>query len=194
MTILSDRQIAELCYGEKPMISPFKQQQRRHDENGRRVISSGISSHGYDIIPSDIIKLFTNINSATVDPKRLDESCLIDATIRTDDYGDRYVILPPNSYILAHSREVFNIPLTVLGLTCTKTTYARAGVVIPVTLLQSGWSGQLVLEVANNSGLPVKIYIDEGIVSILFFGNLDACDIGYQGAYQNQTGVRLPSV
>ena len=40
---------------------------------GQRVVSYGTSSYGYDIRCSSEFKIFTNINSAVVDPKAFDE-------------------------------------------------------------------------------------------------------------------------
>ena len=63
MSILSDRWIREhaLATG---MIEPFVEAQRREG-----CISYGLSSYGYDARVADEFKIFTNVDSATVDPK-----------------------------------------------------------------------------------------------------------------------------
>lgn len=180
-------------YSSSKMIYPFNKEQVRKVD-GKAVISYGLSSYVYDITPAEDFKIFSNLNSTIVDPKRMDEKCLLNAEIRTDEYGDRYIVLPPSSYLLSHSSCTFNMPSDVMGLTLAKSTYARAGVTIPCTLLQAGWSGELVLEISNSTTLPVKIYIDEGIVSIIFFGDLPPCNQTYKGLYQNQAGIKLPTV
>ena len=53
---------------EQGMIEPFEPGQMREFENGR-IISYGTSSYGYDVRCSTHFKIFTNINSAVVDPK-----------------------------------------------------------------------------------------------------------------------------
>ena len=53
------------------MIEPFETGQVR-EVDGKRVISYGTSSYGYDIRCSNEFKIFTNINSAIVDPKHFD--------------------------------------------------------------------------------------------------------------------------
>ena len=63
------------------MIEPFEPRQVR-ENNGGRVISYGTSSYGYDIRCADEFKIFTNINSAIVDPKNFDENSFVD--IRSD--------------------------------------------------------------------------------------------------------------
>ena len=82
-----------LTLGNLQCVEPFERQQVR-EENGERVISYGNSSYGYDVRLSEEFKLFTNINSAVIDPKRFDEKCLIDAELKVDPNGDKYVILP----------------------------------------------------------------------------------------------------
>ncbi len=76
MTIKSDKWIEKMAL-EHGMISPFQREQVRHDENGR-IISYGVSSYGYDVRCSNEFKIFTNINSAIVDPKSFDANSFVD--------------------------------------------------------------------------------------------------------------------
>ena len=62
MPILSDRWIREQAQNHK-MIEPFVEAQRREG-----CISYGLSSYGYDARVSNHFKIFTNVDSATVDP------------------------------------------------------------------------------------------------------------------------------
>ena len=63
MSILSDRWIREAALTQG-MIEPFEDGQRRAG-----CISYGLSSYGYDARVSDEFKIFTNVDSAIVDPK-----------------------------------------------------------------------------------------------------------------------------
>ena len=72
MSIKSDKWIKKMA-SESNMISPFSEDQVRENEGGSRIISYGVSSYGYDVRCSNEFKVFTNIHSATVDPK----SCLL---------------------------------------------------------------------------------------------------------------------
>ena len=49
---------------EKGMINPFIDKLEK-----KNVLSYGLSSYGYDARVSKNFKIFTNVNSATVDPK-----------------------------------------------------------------------------------------------------------------------------
>jgi len=53
------------------MIVPFSEKQVREG-----VISYGLSSYGYDLRVSDEFKIFTNVNSAVIDPKALTSGLL----------------------------------------------------------------------------------------------------------------------
>ncbi len=68
MSIKSDKWIKKMA-SEINMISPFSEDQVRENEAGNRIISYGVSSYGYDVRCSNEFKVFTNIHSATVDPK-----------------------------------------------------------------------------------------------------------------------------
>lgn len=67
MSIKSDKWIRRMAQ-EHGMIEPFVERQVRGEQDSR-VISFGVSSYGYDVRCADEFKVFTNINSATVDPK-----------------------------------------------------------------------------------------------------------------------------
>ena len=63
---------------EHGMIEPFEAGQVRAGADGNRLISYGTSSYGYDVRCSNEFKVFTNINSATVDPKGFDQASFVD--------------------------------------------------------------------------------------------------------------------
>lgn len=166
-------------------------------ESTRKIISFGMSSYGYDVRIADSFKLFTNINSSVVDPKRLDPKCHIDAEVLKDSDGARYVIIPPNGFLLGRTVEYFHIPRDILVVCLGKSTYARAGAIVNVTPLEPEWHGHVVIEVSNTTNLPLKVYVDEGIAQFLFFRGEEVCDVSYAdrgGKYQGQTGVTMPTV
>lgn len=169
------------------LIEPFAFQQVRHNEAGS-VISFGTSSYGYDIRCADEFKIFTNINSAIVDPKQFDASSFVDVT-------SKVCIVPPNSFALARTVEYFRIPRDVLTICLGKSTYARCGIIVNVTPLEPEWEGHITLEISNTTTLPAKIYAFEGIAQVVFFGADGTCEVSYKdraGKYQGQTGVTLP--
>ena len=183
MTIKADVWIEAMA--RKGMIEPFEPAIKREG-----VISYGLSSYGYDIRVADEFKIFTNVNSVVVDPKRFDENSFV--TFRGD-----VCIAPPNSFILARSLEYVRMPRNVTGLMETKSTYARCGVISPPTVLEAGWEGHITIEISNTTPLPARIYANEGIAQVLFFESDEACLVSYaerKGKYQGQLGITLPLV
>jgi dCTP deaminase len=185
MAIKSDRWIRRMA--ETGMILPFEPQQVRQHQ-GNKVISYGTSSYGYDVRCANEFKIFTNINSAIVDPKNFDRNSFVD--LRAD-----VCIIPPNSFVLAHTVEYFKIPRKVLTICVGKSTYARCGIIVNVTPLEPEWEGHVTLEFSNTTNLPAKIYANEGVAQMLFLESDEICETSYAdrgGKYQGQTGVTLP--
>jgi dCTP deaminase len=191
----------------RPMISPYAGESIKLVEYPNPVpegnpiyrvpaLSFGSSSFGYDVRLAEEFKIFSNINSGIIDPKRLDEVCLVDGTIHKD-YSGHYVLLPPNSYLLGRTIETFDIPRDVMVVCLGKSTYARAGAIVNVTPIEPGFKGTVVIEISNSTNLPLKIYANEGISQFLFFQGSEPCEVSYDdrtGKYQHQSGITLPKV
>ncbi len=174
---------------EHKMIEPFVDR-TVSEEGGKKVISYGLSSYGYDIRVSDEFKVFTNVYSTVVDPKQFSPKSFID--IKTD-----VCIIPPNSFALARTVEYFRIPRNVLTVCLGKSTYARTGIITNVTPFEPEWEGYVTLEISNTTPLPAKIYANEGIAQVLFFEADEVCETSYadkKGKYQRQTGITPPRV
>jgi dCTP deaminase len=186
MTIKSDRWIRRMAQ-EHQMIAPFEPGQLR-EVSGRKAISWGTSSYGYDVRCSDEFKIFTNINSTIVDPKHFDPTSFVDRQAPE-------CIIPPNSFALARTVEYFKIPRNVLVICLGKSTYARCGIIVNVTPLEPEWEGHVTLEFSNTTPLPARIYANEGVAQMLFFESDEPCETSYKdrgGKYQGQKGVTLP--
>jgi dCTP deaminase len=186
VSIKSDLWIRRMAEQHK-MIEPFESGQVRY-EDGEKLISYGTSSYGYDVRCSREFKVFTNINSATVDPKAFDSNSFVD--VESD-----VCVIPPNSFALARTVEYFRIPRNVLTICLGKSTYARCGIIVNVTPLEPEWEGHVTLEFSNTTTLPAKISANEGVAQMLFFESDEVCETSYAdrgGKYQGQTGVTLP--
>ncbi len=182
MAILSDKWIRDKAQNEG-MIEPFVEAQRREG-----VISYGLSSYGYDARVAPEFKIFTNVDSAVVDPKDFASNSFVDR--ETD-----ICVIPPNSFALARTVEYFRVPEDVLVICLGKSTYARCGIIVNVTPLEPGWEGHVTLEFSNTTPLPAKIYAGEGCAQVLFFESDEVCETSYAdrgGKYQGQHGVTLP--
>jgi len=182
MSIKSDKWIVKMSR-EHEMISPFEESQVRAG-----TISYGVSSYGYDMRVSDEYKIFTNVNSTVVDPKKFNSSNFVE--VKANE-----ILVPPNSFALARSVEYFKIPRSTLAICLGKSTYARCGIICNVTPFEPEWEGHVTIEISNTTPLPAKIYSNEGICQVLFFESDDPCAVSYRdrgGKYQGQTGITLP--
>lgn len=168
-------------------------------EGKRKIISRGLTSYGYDVSLCDSeVKFFTNVHSAVVDPKRPNPRTLVDAEIHYDpETGEKFVILPGNSYLLGVTKEYFRMPRNVIAVCLGKSTYARVGAIVNVTPIEPGFEGQVVIEIGNSTPAPMRIYLNEGIAQFLFLRGEQACKTSYGdrgGKYMGQTGVTLAKV
>jgi dCTP deaminase len=184
MSIKPDHWIKKMAL-EHGMIDPFVDHQVREG-----VISYGLSAYGYDIRVADEFKIFTNVNTAVVDPKNFDPRSFV-------DYKGEVCIIPPNSFALSRTVENFRMPRNVYGLTIGKSTYARCGIIINVTGFDAEWEGNATLEISNTTPLPCRIYANEGIAQVLFFESDQVCERSYKdkkGKYQSQQNITLPKI
>ncbi|MBO1077698.1 dCTP deaminase [Roseomonas haemaphysalidis] len=182
MSIMPDHWIRRMAT-EQGMIEPFVENQRREG-----VISFGLSSFGYDARVADEFKIFTNVDNALVDPKQFDDGSFVSRQGPT-------CIIPPNSFVLAHTVEYFRVPRDVLVICLGKSTYARCGLIVNVTPLEPEWEGQVTIEISNTTPLPARIYANEGICQFLFLQGSAPPDVSYadrRGKYMGQRGVALP--
>jgi dCTP deaminase len=170
---------------EHEMIAPFSERQARTGS-----ISYGLSSYGYDIRLADEFKIFTNVDTDTIDPKNFDPRNFI-------DFKGDVCIIPHNSFVLARTVEYFKIPRNIMTICVGKSTYARCGIIVNVTPFEPEWEGFATLEISNTSPLPAKIYANEGIAQVVFFEASEVCETSYadrQGKYQRQTEITYPRV
>jgi dCTP deaminase len=184
MAIKSDKWIRRMAKQHR-MIDPFAENQVRDG-----VISYGVSSYGYDIRVADEFKIFTNVNSTIVDPKRFDQQSFV-------DFKGDVCIVPPNSFALARTVEYFRIPRNILTICLGKSTYARCGIIVNVTPFEPEWEGTATLEISNTTPLPAKIYANEGIAQVVFFEADEICETSYadkKGKYQAQREITLPRI
>ncbi len=185
MGILCDTQIRELIG-----IEPFEDNVKRP---GR--VSYGVSSYGYDVRVGSIFKIFTNVNSEIIDPKRFSAKSFVE--VDTDGTGKDHILIPPNSFALCATVETVTMPRGYLAICVGKSTYARCGIIVNVTPIEPEWRGKITLEISNTTPLPAKIYANEGIAQLIFLKGEAECAVSYadkNGKYQDQPGLTLPRV
>lgn len=188
MTLQADKWIRRMAM-EKKMIEPFADRQMRESQ-GKKLVSYGLSSYGYDLRVAEEFKVFTNVYNSIVDPKDFRPDAFVDIKGET-------CVIPPNSFALARSVEYFRIPRNVLTLCIGKSTYARCGIIVNVTPFEPEWEGYVTLEISNTTPLPAKIYAGEGLAQVLFFIASEECELSYaerNGKYMNQMEITYPTI
>jgi dCTP deaminase len=189
VAVLCDTQIRELIG-----IEPFEENNKRPGK-----VSYGVSSYGYDVRVGTLFKIFTNVSrnggQSVVDPKNFSDDLFV--TVDTRNTNKDHVIIPPNSFALCETVEIFTIPRNVLAICVGKSTYARCGIIVNVTPLEPEWRGKVTIEISNTTPLPAKIYANEGIAQMVFIKADRTCAVSYAdkaGKYQDQSGLTLPRV
>ena len=180
--MLADWQIRE--YVRKyDMIDPFM------DRNVPAKVSYGLSSYGYDIRVANTFKIFQPDHpDKIIDPANFDIEHLETVIAKTGDY----IVIPPNSFALAHTVEHFNIPRDILTICVGKSTYARCGIIVNVTPFEPEWRGYATLEISNTTPQPAAVYAGYGIAQLIFLKGEEVCRMSYadkKGKYQDQPAV-----
>lgn len=201
---LNSDEIKGLAYADNPLIYDFVNK-KVSMVDGRIVASYGLAENCYDVriaeTPLELVVPTASINPnkdnhahPVLDIKKdLNEqkelAKLFIEPIRERD-GTVYFLVPPKTMVLAHTVEKFNIPNDISGVLYCKSSYARVGMNMAPTTLKSGWSGQLVLEIYNQTNIHMRVYANEGIGTIYFSRHTPSDDnVGYNGVYQDQTGI-----
>lgn len=184
--ILNDKQIKEYVKKYK-MIEPFVDRQVQEG-----VISYGLSSYGYDIRISDEFLIFKMTQrEPLITPKAFNPDYV--AKVKKDDGA---LVLKPNQYALAKSVEYIRMPRDLIAICVNKSTYARCGLIVNITPIESEWEGYLTIELANPTQYRIAVYPNEGIAQLIFLKG-EPCEVSYEdkkGKYQKQLDITLPKI
>ena len=176
--ILNDKQIKEYVKKYK-MIEPFVDRQVQEG-----VVSYGLSSYGYDIRISDEFLIFKMTQrEPLITPKAFNPDYV--AKVKKDDGA---LVLKPNQYALAKSVEYIRMPRDLIAICVNKSTYARCGLIVNITPIESEWEGYLTIELANPTQYRIAVYPNEGIAQLIFLKG-EPCEVSYEdkkGKYQNR--------
>ena len=186
--LLPDTLIAHYAENEG-MIMPYIRPMVR--EGG--VISYGTEGYAYDPRLAPVLQVYKQNRSGEgpIDPKHVDTSFMMEMRAQPDT---NQLIIPPHGFALGHTIEHFSIPEDIEVICIGKSTYARVGLIVNVTPINPGFNGQVVIELSNTTNFPLIVYAHEGICQFLFIKGVRTPGNGYQGRYQDQSGITLPPV
>jgi len=143
----------------KPMIAPFVSEQVREVDE-QKIVSYGLASYGYDVRLADEFKIFTNVRNAIIDPLNPDPDCFI------EHRGD-HCIIPPNSYILGHTIETFDIPRDVMVVAVGKCLAGDTLITDPDTGLirrMDETRGMVNIQGVDTTATNINKYATEGLI------------------------------
>jgi dCTP deaminase len=105
------------------------------------------------------------------------------------EYGDKFVIYE-NQHVLLTTKEKIKMPNDLIAFCNLRSTFARLGFIIPPTIVDAGFQGQLTIELVGSS-YPITIKEDERFLHLVFARTLSPVERPYSGKYQDQKGVTL---
>lgn len=159
MSVLSDSEIAKLLDSGELIIHPLLE-------------ASQIKGAKVDLRLDNVLTVIKRIDVDSYDAKKLRET-----KEKPIDYLERHVVscakgfvLHPGEFALALTFESVKIPRNMIGLLDGRSSLGRLGVMVHVTSgsVDPGFSGPLVLELANLGRIPVKLFPLLRIASIKF--------------------------
>lgn len=101
------------------------------------------------------------------------------------------LILKPNKRYLLHTLEYIALPPELMGFVELRSTFARLGLMIPPTIIDGGFEGQITIEVLSTS-FPVILKAGIRFLHVVFSKLTTPVSKPYKGKYQGQRGVKLP--
>jgi dCTP deaminase len=120
-----------------------------------------------------------------VRPCELEDAKHLFRVVKADE-----VVIPPRNFVLLTTEEYVKMPEDVVGLANLRSTLARYGLVIPPTVVDAGFEGNITIEVVNES--PNTIVLKRGLRFLHLILVKTKGRVAYAGTYQGQRGVTPP--
>lgn len=95
-------------------------------------------------------------------------------------------------FALASTVERFHLPPDLIGVVHDKSTWARQGLSVFNTVIESGWNGWLTLELVYHGNGALHIPAGAGIAQVIFHRIEERAT--YSGKYQGQPDRPVPAV
>ncbi|MCD6094962.1 MAG: dCTP deaminase [Thermoprotei archaeon] len=102
-------------------------------------------------------------------------------------------IINPFEHVLITSLEYLELPNDLMGFVELRSTFARMGLIIPPTIIDAGFKGQITLEV-RGAPFPIKLKKGMRFAHVIFAKLMNPVLKPYRGKYFKQQGVTLPKV
>lgn len=107
----------------------------------------------------------------------------------TVENGNEFII-NPHEHVLFTTLERIILPNDVMAFVNLRSSFARLGLLIPPTIVDAGFHGELTIEIFGSS-FPIKIKTGTRFIHLIFAKTLTPVENPYHGNYQGQVGVKL---
>jgi dCTP deaminase len=95
-------------------------------------------------------------------------------------------------FVLASAIEEFDMPSDLIGIVHDKSTWARQGLSVFNTVIESGWKGHLTLELVYHGNAGLIIPAGAAIAQVVFHQTVE--HRYYSGRYQNQADEPVSAI
>jgi dCTP deaminase len=102
--------------------------------------------------------------------------------------GDEGFIINPYEHVLTTTMEWVELPADLVGLVNLRSTFARAGVYIPPTVIDAGFKGEVTIEIIGGPN-AIRVYPGQRFLHVVFLRTSSPVYKPYSGKYQGQRGV-----
>lgn len=113
--------------------------------------------------------------------------------LREIEFFRHSFFLQPGEFALAQSLEYISLPDNVVGLLNGRSSLGRRGLVVHATanIVDPGWRGHLVFELANLGTMPVELFPLMRVARLVFLKTKPVRE--YAGSYVGQIRIPPPS-
>lgn len=132
--------------------------------NGQKIFSYGLEPHGYTMTlknPDELSIIKTETNRAVV-------------------------WIDPGEVLTLNVNELLVMPDDVVGFLYPKSSYVREGLFFSTAVVDAGFNGRLTISVFNPTKHFTKLFIDEGLLQIVFHESDLIPRTTYDGLYQEK--------
>ncbi|MGD6852191.1 MAG: dCTP deaminase [Candidatus Bathyarchaeia archaeon] len=102
-----------------------------------------------------------------------------------------YFVLGKYEKMLVATQEKVKLSKDLMAFCQLRSTFARAGVSIPPTVVDAGFEGNLTIQVSGGP-FPVKIPVGTRFLHLVFAELKTPLVVGYEGKYKHDNGVATP--
>ncbi|PIN80016.1 dCTP deaminase [Candidatus Woesearchaeota archaeon CG10_big_fil_rev_8_21_14_0_10_34_8] len=182
MVVLSDKDIRESIKNKDIIITCINEDQ--------------IGSCSIDLRLGNTFRVFKHAEVTHVDPKQGISDDLMSLVVKKEDEA---FIIHPGEFVLGTTIEHVQISRSIVARLDGRSSWGRLGIIIHSTAgsVQPGYAGQLTLEIANISKVPVKLWPGAKICQLTFERLSSPCEKSYgerNSKYMDQKGPEVSRI